>query len=149
MPFSLKSAAQRLMDSVLQNIDSAFVYLDDILITSSTEKEHLDDLKAVFKPLPDHGLVIRLGKCRFGVSSLEFLWHQVSKNGSRPTQAKVEVIQTFPQPSTVLSIINFYRRFLPYIAATLSPLYGASTKVIQASTRASVVSRDETGFPKP
>ena len=119
------------MDSVLQDIDSAFVYLDDILIASSIEKEHLDDLKAVFRRLIDHGLVIRLEKCIFGVSSLEFLGHQVSKKGSSPTQAKVKVIQTFPQPSTVkglqefLGMINFYHRFLPNIAATLSPLYGA------------------------
>ena len=135
MPFGKKSAAQtfqRLMDSVLQDIDSAFVYhLDDILIASSTEKEHLDDLKAVFRRLIDHGLVIRLEKCLFGVSSLEFLGHQVSKKGSSPTQAKGKVIQTFPQPSTVkglqeiLGMINFYHRFLPNIAATISPLYGA------------------------
>ena len=116
MPLGLKSAAQtfqRLMDSVLQDIDSAFVYLDDILIASSTEKEHLDDLKAVFRHLIDHGLVIRLEKCL----SLEFLGHQVSKKGSSPTQAKVKVIQTFSQPSTVkglqefLGMINFYHRF--------------------------------------
>ncbi|KAK3792219.1 hypothetical protein RRG08_035976 [Elysia crispata] len=134
MPFGLKSAAQtfqRLMDSVLQDIDSAFVYLDDILIASSTEKEHMDDLKAVFRRLIDHGLVIRLEKCLFGVYSLEFLGHQVSKKGSSPTQVKVKVIQTFPQPSTVkglqefLGMINFYHRFLPNIAASFSPLYGA------------------------
>ena len=134
MPFGLKSAAQtfqKLMDSVLQNVDSALVYLDEIVIASSTEKEHLDDLKAVFRRLTDHGLVIRLEKCLFGVSSLKFLAHQVSKKGSSPTQAKVKVIQTFPQPSTVkglqefLGMINFYHRFLPNIAATLSPLYRA------------------------
>ena len=91
----------------------------------------MDDLKAVFRRLIDHGLVIRLEKCPFDVSSLEFLGHQVSKKGSSPTQAKVKVIQTFPQPSTVkglqdfLGMINFYYRFLPNIAATLSPLYGA------------------------
>ena len=88
MPFGLKSAAQvfqTLMESVLQDIDSAFVYLDDTLIASSTEKEHLDDLKAVFRRLIDHGLVIRLEKSLFGVSSLEFLGHQVSKKGSSTT----------------------------------------------------------------
>ncbi|KAK3756427.1 hypothetical protein RRG08_029097 [Elysia crispata] len=134
MPFGLKSAAQtfqRLMNSVLQDIDSAFVYLDDILIASSTEKEHPDELKVVFRRLTDHGLVIRLEKCLFGVSYLEFLGHQVSKKGSSPTQAKVKVIQTFYQPSTMkglqefLGMINFYHSFLPNIAATLSPLYGA------------------------
>ena len=134
MPFGLKSAAQtfqRLMDSVLQDIDCAFVYLDDILIASSSEKEHLEDLRIVFRRLTEQGLVIRLDKCLFGVPSLEFLGHQVSKNGSGPTQAKVEVIQNFPQPSTIkglqefLGMMNFYHRFLPNIASILSPLYGA------------------------
>ena len=136
MPFDLKSAAQtfqRLTDSVLQDIDSTFVYLDDILVASSTEKEYMGDLKAGFRRLIDHGLVIRLEKCLFGVSSLEFLGHQVhvSKKRSSPSQAKVKAIQTFPKPSTVkglkefLGMINFYHRFLPNIAATLSPLYGA------------------------
>ncbi|KAK3748130.1 hypothetical protein RRG08_030563 [Elysia crispata] len=110
LPFGLKSAAQtfqRLMDSVLQDIDSTFVYFDDILKASSTEKEHMDDLKAVFRRLIDHGLVIRLEKCLFGVSSLEFLGHQVSKKGSSPTQAKVKLIQTIPQPSTVKGLQEF------------------------------------------
>ena len=85
----------------------------------------------MFRRLVGHGLVIRLEKCLFGVSSLEFLGHQVSKKGSSPIQAKVKVIQTFPQPSTVkglqefLGMINFYHRFMPNIAAILSPLYGA------------------------
>ena len=92
------------MDSVLQDIDSAFVYLDDILMASPTEKEHLDDLKAVFRRLIDHGLVVRLEKCLFGVSFLEFFGHQVSKKGSSPTQAKVKVIQAFPQPSAVKGV---------------------------------------------
>ena len=47
MPFGLKSTAQtfqRLMDSVLQDIGSAFVYLDDILIASYSDKEHIDKM---------------------------------------------------------------------------------------------------------
>ena len=66
------------MDSVLQDIDCAFVYLDDILIASSSEKEHLEDLRIVFRRLTEQGLE----KYLFGVPSLEFLGHQVSKNGS-------------------------------------------------------------------
>ena len=95
------------------------------------KKEHLEDLRIVFRHLTEQGLVIRLEKCLFGVPSLEFLGHQVSKNGSGPTQAKVKVIQNFPQPSTIkglqdfLGMINFYHRFLPNIASILSPLYGA------------------------
>ena len=73
----LKSAAQtfqRLMVSVLQDIGLASVYLDDILIASSSENELIDDLNAVFRRLNEHVLVIILGKC---IISLEFLGQQV------------------------------------------------------------------------
>ncbi|GFR70802.1 Pol polyprotein [Elysia marginata] len=75
MPFVLKCAAQsfqRLMDTVLQDLDCAFVYLDDILVASSSAQSHIDDLNAVFHRLRHHGLVIKLEKCLFGVSSLDF-----------------------------------------------------------------------------
>ena len=155
MPFGLKSAAQtfqRLMDSVLQDIDCAFVYLDDILIASSSEKEHLEDLRIVFRRLTEQGLVIRLEKCLFGVPSLELLGHQVSKNGSGPTQAKVEVIQNFPQPSTIkglqesVGMINFYHSFF-FAQHCLNPRPSLrSTELIETSAKNILVTSNEASF---
>ena len=68
MPFGLKCAAQssqRLIDTVLQDLDRAFVYLDDILVASSSAQSHFDDPNAVFHRLRHHGLVIKLKKCLF------------------------------------------------------------------------------------
>ena len=51
MPFGLKNATQtfqRLMDGVFQNLDFAFVYLDDILVASKSESQHRDHLKTIF-----------------------------------------------------------------------------------------------------
>ena len=65
MPYGLKCAAQsfqRLTDTVLQDLDCAFVYLDDILVASSSAQSHFDDLNAVFHRLRHHGLVIKLEK---------------------------------------------------------------------------------------
>ncbi|RUS78761.1 hypothetical protein EGW08_013477 [Elysia chlorotica] len=95
MPFGLKCAAQsfqRLMDTVLQDLDCAFVYLDDILVASSSAQSHFDDLNAVFQRLRHHGLVIKLEKCLFGVSSLDFLGHQVSSAGSVPLPSRIPVL---------------------------------------------------------
>lgn len=134
MPFGLKNAAQtfqRLMDSVLQDLDCAFVYLDDILVASSSAQSHVDDLNAVFHRLRHHGLVIKLEKCLFGVTSLNFLGHRVSASGSTPMPSRVDAVKEFPKPGTVkalqefLGVLNFYHRFLPNIAATLHPLYQA------------------------
>ena len=151
IPFGLKSAAQtfqRLMDSVLQDSDCAFVYLDDILIASSSEKEHLEDLRILFQRLTEQGLVIRLEKCLFGVPSLEFLGHQVSKNGSGPTQAKVEVIQNFPQPSTIKGLQEFWghdKLLPPFFAQHRlnSQPSLRSTVVIETSARNILVTSNE------
>ena len=61
------------MDSVLQDIDCDFVYLDDILIASSSEKEHLEDLRIVFPCLTKQGLE----KCLFWSSLSGILWASI------------------------------------------------------------------------
>ena len=50
MPFGLKNAAQafqRLIDGIFRQLDFAFVYLDNILIASSSDSEHFDHLRQV------------------------------------------------------------------------------------------------------
>ena len=38
-------------------------YIDDILVTGSTEKEHFIQLEAVLKRLQHHGLKVKKDKC--------------------------------------------------------------------------------------
>ncbi|GFR93716.1 Pol polyprotein [Elysia marginata] len=137
MPFGLKNGAQtfqRLMDTVLQGLTCAFVYLDDILVASSSEQEHLKDIRSVCSRLQDAGLVIKLGKCLFGKKSLEFLGHQVSRFGSIPLPSKVKAISDFPKPTSIkgpqefLGMINFYHRLIPQAASLLLPLHDALRK---------------------
>ena len=97
LSFGLKNAAQafqRLMDTVLQDVECAFVYLDDILVASSDEKLHLDDLKTVYSRLSEHGIVIRQEKCLLDT----FLGHHVTPSGTAPTFSKVQAVQNFPRP---------------------------------------------------
>ena len=88
---------QRLMDTVLQGLTCAFVYLGDILVASSSEQEHLQDIRSVCSRLRDAGLVIKLEKCLFGLKSLAFLGHQVSQFGSTPTAIKGQSNRRFPK----------------------------------------------------
>ena len=76
MPFGLKNAAQafqRLMDGILRDIDSAFVYLDDILIASPDEKTHMQELRNLFALLSSHSISINRKKCMFGQSQVKYL----------------------------------------------------------------------------
>jgi cleavage and polyadenylation specificity factor subunit 1 len=134
MPFGLRNAAQtfqRVMNSVLQGLDSVFVYLDDILVASPNPEKHLSDLRALFDRLRVNGLIIRPEKCEFGVPALDFLGHRVDSNGIRPLPSKVRAVQLFEPPTKIrdmrrfLGMINYFHRFLPHAASVLQPLHAA------------------------
>ena len=145
MPFGLKNAAQafqRLMDTVCQSLDFVFVYLDDILIASSSHHEHQKHLKILFEKLLSHGLLISLEKCEFGRTHLDFLGHRIDKIGARLLATKVDAIRNFsPTKSTkdlqrFIGMINFYHRFIPSAAKLMAPLYRAianNNKILQWS----------------
>ena len=131
MPFGLKNAAQafqRLMDGVLKDLDCCFVYLDDILVASTSPEQHEADLRTIFSLLTSNGLVVNIKKCVFAQSSLHFLGHLVSAAGIEPLPEKVRAIVDLPTPSDkkalerFLGMMNFYHRFLPGIAKRLAPL---------------------------
>ena len=131
MPFGLRNAAQtfqRFMDQVLRGLHFCFVYVDDVLIASSSPEEHKEHLRLVFQRLSEYGILINPSKCLFGVDSLEFLGHQVSSQGIHPLADKVHAVAQFPRPPTArklrefIGLINFYHRFIPHCAEILQPL---------------------------
>ncbi|MBX9657126.1 MAG: DDE-type integrase/transposase/recombinase [Nitrospiraceae bacterium] len=134
MTFGMRNAGstfQHLMDRVLEGEDSAFAYLNDILISSKTQEDHRRHLQQVFSRLQATGLAANGDKCLFNATELEFLGHHVSASGIRPLPAKVAAILAHPQPATAnqlqqfLRVYNFYRRFIPAAAKTLRPLRDA------------------------
>ena len=136
MPFGLKIAGQtfqRHMDNVIRGLEFVFVYIDDILVSSTDETEHLTHLHTLFQCLRENGLVVNLAKCEFGVNEINFLAHDISQNGIAPSQDNVHAIVNFPPPSTVkqlqqfLGMINFYHRFIPQAACYLKPLYSVTS----------------------
>ena len=133
MPFGLRNAAQtfqRMMDWVLQGLDFVFCYMDDILVSSENEEQHATYLQMLFDRLESHGLVVKPAKCVFGVSSINFLGHQVDAHGLTPLPARVEAIAAFSCLSTVkamqefVGMINFYHRFIPAASRIMRPLFG-------------------------
>ena len=131
MNFGLRNAAQsfqRFMDKVVRGLDFVVVYIDDILVASSSHQQHLEHLHLLLSRLQDHGLKIHPSKCVFGASSVDFLGHRVSAAGLEPLPQKVSAIEDFPRPATVrkmrefLGLVNYYHRFIPQAATLLAPL---------------------------
>ena len=133
-PFVLKNAAQafqRLMDTVCNGLDFVFVYLDNILVSSTSAEQHMLHLREMFHRLSTHGLVINVSKCQFGATTIDYLSHQITSQGAIPLPAKVEAFRTFGRSTTIkelqqfVGMLNFYHRVVPNAAHIMRPIYDA------------------------
>ena len=137
LPFGISSAPsifQRIMDTLLQGIDGVSVYIDDILVTGKTTQEHLEHLEEVLKRLENAGMRLKKSKCAYLLPSVEYLGHDITRDGLRTADSKVEAIVRAPAPKNVtelrsfLGLVNYYGKFLQNLATTLSPLYSLLQK---------------------
>jgi len=73
---------------MFQGIPGVSIYIDDILVTRKTNKEHLKNLDEVLSRLEQSGLRLKRSKCAFMLPSTEYLGHKISAEGLQPTQEK-------------------------------------------------------------
>lgn len=97
MPFGLCNAPstfQRLMERLFgdQQQQSLLLYLDDIVVFSSSVAQHLERLEVVLSRLKREGLKANLGKCAFFRQQVRYLGHIVSSQGVATDPSKVEVV---------------------------------------------------------
>lgn len=132
MPFGLCNATatfQRTMDIILQPLlrKCVLVYVDDIIVFSKSEEEHLKHLEQTLELLNNHCLTINAKKCRFFQTSTSFLGYTISSKGIQTDSDKVDAIINFPKPTNItkirqfLGLVNYYRNFIPNMAEITAP----------------------------
>ncbi len=121
LPFGISSAPaifQRMMDQAFQGLKGMACYLDDIIITGGSEKEHWENLNAVFQRARDYGFRFRMEKCDFYKAQIEYLGHMIDANGIHPSPKKVDAIRKMVPPTNVgelrafLGFVNYFGKFL-------------------------------------
>ena len=133
MPFGLCNAPatfQRLMERCMGdlNLRDCLIYLDDIIIFSSTFEEHLQRLQAVFENLEKHNLKLKPSKCEFFKERVVYLGHLVSAEGIHVDPTKTEAVINWPVPKCTkdvrrfLGFSGYYRRFVEGYATIARPL---------------------------
>ncbi len=97
MPFGLTNAPVTfctLMNDIFRKWldDFVVVYIDDILIYSSSLEEHAEHLRNMFQRLRDNKLYAKLEQCKFGVTEMDFLGHKITQEGLMMDEHKVKAI---------------------------------------------------------
>ena len=147
MPFGLRNAAQsfqRFIDEILRGLDFVYAYIDDVLIASNDETQHVCHIREVFTRFAKYGVAINPEKCEFGRSSLDILGHRIDASGIHTLDAKVKSIAEYPLPDSLrklrrfLGFVNYYRRFIPNCALLIQPL----TDSLRLSARKFALSND-------
>ena len=80
------------------------VYVDDMLVKSKDEANHLDDLKETFNTLRKYNMKLNLAKCVFPVASGKFLGFMVSQRGIEANPDKLKAMIEVKSPKTVKGV---------------------------------------------
>ncbi|KAL0319735.1 UNVERIFIED_CONTAM: Transposon Tf2-12 polyprotein [Sesamum radiatum] len=77
------------------------VYIDDILIKSIKEQDHIKDLQQCFQILKTFVLKLNPAKCTFGVRGGKFLGYMISERGIEANHKKINAIMDMPPPHSI------------------------------------------------
>lgn len=124
------STFQRLMERCVgeMNLKVVLVFIDDLIIFSSSLEEHEQRLKRVLQRLKEYGLKLAPGKCKFFQTSVRYLGHVVSEKGVETDPEKVKALTTWPIPTNLkelqsfLGFAGYYRRFIQGYSHVIRPL---------------------------
>ena len=109
------------------NLRDCLIYLDDIIIFSSSFGEHLSQLDSVFTRLQEHNLKLKASKCEFFRNQVVYLGHGVSEEGIQTDPSKIDAVKSWPIPKNTqdvrkfLGLTGYYRRFIRDYAAIARP----------------------------
>ena len=116
------------------------MYVDDIIIFSSSWEEHLKHLEWVLRQLHDAGLTLDPLKAFIGYSEINMLGHKVSHMGLKTQDEKIESMMSLPVPQTyhdlhaTLGFFGYYRQFIESFSMIVKPLQGLLIDVDKPKT---------------
>ena len=145
MPFGLKNAGanyQRLVNRMFQKQigTSMEVYINDMLVKSTTAELHIAHLSEAFEFLREYNMKLNPAKCAFGVSTRKFLGFIVNNRGIEANPDKIKVVLDMPPPSSIKEVqrltgrITALSRFVSRASDKCQPFFQILKKAFQWDT---------------
>jgi hypothetical protein len=133
LPFGLRNAPatfQCEIDIILSGVKwkTCLVYLDDVIVFSSSRDAHLAHVEEVLTLLGSGGLSLKLKKCHFFSDTVDYIGHVIRPGRLGVAEKNTTALRNAPLPRTqtelrsFLGLCNVYRRFVPQFSALAAPL---------------------------
>ena len=146
MPFGLKNAGatyQRLVNRMFQKQigTSMEVYIDDMLVKSTTTELHIAHLSEAFQILRKYNMKLNPAKCAFGVSPGKFLGFIVNHRGIEANPDKIKAVLEMPSPSSIKEVqrltgrLAALSRFVSRASDKCQPFFQVLKKAFQGDTK--------------
>ncbi|KAE9548285.1 hypothetical protein FO519_008502 [Halicephalobus sp. NKZ332] len=132
-PFGLSTSPavfQQALAFALREVKACvYHYVDDIIIASNTEEQHLSDIEETLAALEKHGLKVAAEKAQFARKSVTYLGLKLEGGRVSQDPSKIKRIMEIKPPKTLkelrslLAMFSYHRRFVKNFARTSAPLY--------------------------
>jgi len=109
------ASCQCLVKAAMSSTENVLVYIDDLLVHTSSHQLHREILQQLFHRLRMTGLKVNLSKCEFGSTEVSYLGFRLTPNGILPGKDKLQAVAATPPPANVhqvrqfLGLCNFFR----------------------------------------
>ena len=132
MPFGPTNAPsyfQYVMNMIFRDLEFVIVYIDDITIISNNFEDHKVHLNIVMDRINNYGIKLRLDKCSFCMSKVQYLGLAVDKYGLQVPQKYKQKLLNVPEPTSrkplhrFLGMVQFIHKFIPNLYKSTQPLY--------------------------
>ena len=134
MPFGLKNVGatyQRMMTKMFRDKIGCTVevYIDDMVVKSKWEAQHIDNLREVFEVLWQHKLRLNVDKCAFRVRAGKFLRYMITNRGIKVNPDHILAVERLRPPSNpkevqvLISMLAVLIRFISKFADRCRQFY--------------------------
>ena len=142
VPFGLaqpQAYFHNLMDKVLNGLHFMLAYLDDVIIFSETEEQHLKHIQSVLTRLKQANLKFKKSRCSFFKKELHYLGHILTTDWIKPQTEKIKAICDMKPPTNqkvvreFLGMFGYYRKFINRVGDAARPMMRLTRKDIKFS----------------